>query len=87
MNQYIEEYIRNFVIRQNDGALPEQQNLFKEKDYYELLKPVLELINSHPDYSFEEYRNSLYELSGIEAKVKDFIFTLAFAYNNSKINI
>lgn len=74
MEKYLENYIENLIRIQNTGACLEQQNLYTKKDYYEILKPVIEVVNKYKDYSIEEMRNILYKNSGLEELVKDFIY-------------
>lgn len=74
MQEYIEKYIENLIKKENEGACLEQQNLYSKKDYYELLRPVIEVINKYKDYSIEEMRTLLYKQSGLEESVKNFIY-------------
>ena len=74
LEEYLENYVEKLYHNQNIGALKQQQGLYTKKDYYELLKPVVELVTKYKDYSLEEIRNMLYLKSGIEQKVKDFIY-------------
>ena len=75
LDNYLEEYIKDLMINQNEGALKEQKNLFSEKDYYELLKPVVELVKEYKSDSPEELRDRLYQASGLAKKVEDFVYT------------
>lgn len=74
LENYLEDYVNNLYENQNIGAVPEQQGLYTKKDYFELLKPVIELISNHKDYSIDELRNKLYENSNIEENLIDFIY-------------
>lgn len=74
LEQYLENYVNNLYLRQNLGAKPEQQGLYTKKDYFELLKPVIELIKEYKDYSIDELRAKLYENSNIDANLIDFIY-------------
>lgn len=73
----LENYLKNYVDllfdNQNKGAFVEQQGLFTKKDYYDLLKPVLELIAENKDCSIEELRSKLFKNSNIEQNLNDFI--------------
>ena len=73
MEIFLEEYINNLYEKQNNGAMKEQQGLYSKRDYYELLKPVVDAVSKYKDYSLDELRNILYKQSGIEEKVYDFI--------------
>lgn len=70
---YLDNYVELLFQNQNSGALKEQQGLFTKKDYYDLLKPVLELVSKYKDYTIEELRNKLFENSGVEENLNDFI--------------
>ncbi len=70
---YLDNYVELLFQNQNNGALKEQQGLFTKKDYYDLLKPVLELVSKYKDYTIEELRNKLFENSGVEENLNDFI--------------
>lgn len=74
LEKYLEHYIEDLYQKQNMGAEVIQQGLYSKKDYYELLKPVVELISKHKDYSLDEMRNILFINSGIEEKLKEFIY-------------
>lgn len=76
---YLEEYVNNLYEKQNIGAVAEQQGLYTKKDYFELLKPVVELISNYKDYSIDELRNKLYENSNIEKNLIDFIHNKGMA--------
>jgi len=60
LENYLEKYIEDLYQKQNNGAETIQHGLFSKKDYYELLKPVIELVSKHKDYSLEEMRNNLF---------------------------
>lgn len=69
----LEDYIEKLIKNQNNGATLEQMNLYTTKDYYVLLRPVLDVVQNNPDASMEELRNKLYEESHIEDKIRNFI--------------
>ena len=69
----LENYVENLMENQNNVVCLEQMNLYSKTDYYEILKPVIDVINNNPDASIEELRNKLYEMSPVEDKVKSFI--------------
>lgn len=70
----LENYIDEMMRKQNEGACLEQQNLFTKKDYYQILKPVIEVVNTYKDYSIQEMREILYKNSGLEESVRNFIY-------------
>ena len=94
LEKYLEEYINELYNNQNKGVVLEQQNLYSKKDYYELLKPVIDLFKND-SLSLQEMRELLFKNSGIEEKVRDFIFKkeitpgMVFSYgtNNYKQTI
>lgn len=75
MKSYLENYIDYLIENQNSGCSLEQRNLFSKKDYYEILKPVVELLKEYKDYSINELRKKLFDNSNIEKMVKDFIYS------------
>lgn len=74
LEQYLEDYVNDLYEKQNNGSCLEQQGLYTKKEYYELLKPVIELVSNYKDYSIDELRNKLYENSQIEENLNDFIY-------------
>lgn len=74
LEQYLEDYVNDLYEKQNNGSCLEQQGLYTKKEYYELLKPVIELVSNYKDYSIDELRNKLYENSQIEENLTDFIY-------------
>lgn len=74
LENYLENYVNDLYEKQNLGAMSEQKGLYSKKDYYELLKPVIDYVSKYKDYSIDELRNVLYNESGIEEKVRDFIY-------------
>ena len=74
MENFLEQYVNDLYEKQNNGAFKEQQDLYSKKDYYELLKPVIDIVSKYKDYSLDELRNILYVESRIEEKVNDFIY-------------
>jgi CubicO group peptidase (beta-lactamase class C family) len=73
LENYLEKYVDDLYEKQNLGVSVEQQGLYTKKDYYDLLKPVIELVLNYKDYSIDELRNKLYENSNIEESLVDFI--------------
>lgn len=70
----LENLVEELYEKQNTGCNPEQKGLYTKNQYYELLKPVVDVITNNKDASIEEMRQMLFEQSGIEEKVKDFIY-------------
>ncbi|MDD3341593.1 MAG: serine hydrolase [Bacilli bacterium] len=74
LEKFLIDYINDLYNKQNINMKPEQQNLYTKMQYYELLKPVIDVVNTYKDYSLEEMRSILFQKSGIEEKVTDFIY-------------
>ena len=74
LEKYLEDYVNRLYEKQNNGVSLEQQGLYTKKDYFELLKPVIELVSDYKDYSIDDLRNKLYNDSQIEEKLNDFIY-------------
>lgn len=70
----LDNLVEDLYQKQNNGVAKEQQGLYTKKQYYELLKPVVDVINNSKDATIEEMRNILFEKSGIEELVKNFIY-------------
>ena len=47
----LENMVEELYENQNVGAAPEQQGLYTKKQYFELLKPVVDIIANHKDLS------------------------------------
>lgn len=73
MENYLDEYVKSLMEKQNIGADYYQRSLFSEKQYYELLKEVSVLLKEHPDMTVEEYREELFKKEGIENQIRDFV--------------
>lgn len=73
LEQKLEDYIDLLYERQNTGCEDEQKYHFSKKDYYEMLKPVLDIIKDNKDASLEELREKIKEKSKIEEKIKNFV--------------
>lgn len=74
LDKFLEEYVVKLYNNSNVNMSIEQRNLYSKEKYYILLKPVVELLNKYPDDTIQELRDKLFSLSGIEAKLKDFIY-------------
>ena len=66
----IDEIVEDLYQKQNIVYCQEQKSLYTRKEYYELVKPVIELIACYKDYTIDEFRNLLFEKSKIEDKVR-----------------
>lgn len=90
LEKFLSNYVDKLYINSNKGMCSEQQGLYSKKDYYELLKPVIDMIQQHRDYSIQELRNLLYVNSDIENKVREFVLKketvpgLVFTYGTNK---
>lgn len=76
---FLENYINNLYNYQNQTKCLEQKNLFSKKDYYILLKPVIDLLQKYKDHPLEELRDILYQNSQLEEYLKDFFYTKEMA--------
>lgn len=74
LENYLEQYIEDLYQKQNLSLEKERQGLYSKKDYYELLKPVIELVSTHKDYSLKEMREHLFKESKITEKLEEFIY-------------
>ena len=71
----LEEELKQYVdnLYENQGDLPELKGLFTKKEYYQLLKPVVELLEEKKGYTIDEMREILYKKSQIEEGIKEII--------------
>lgn len=69
----INEYIDELYLAQNIGAQTQQQNLCPKEFYENLVKNVLNIINQNKDASIKELRKKIYEASGVEKSIINFI--------------
>lgn len=74
LDNFLESYIQKLYKNSNVNMSYEQQNLYSIEDYYVLLKPVVELLKKYSDDTIEELREKIYNLSGLDEKIKEFIF-------------
>lgn len=74
LENYLEQYVEELYARQNIGVSLEQKNLYSKKDYYELLRPVVDLVQNHSSFSLDKMRDYLFKASKIEEKLIDFIY-------------
>lgn len=73
LDNFIDEYINNLIINQNNGVTPDLQNLFSRKEYYELLYPVIELLKTSKDESITFLRKELFDRSNILENVSKIV--------------
>ena len=74
LNKFLEEYVLKLYNNSNVNMSIEQRNLYSKEKYYVLLKPVVQLLKKYPDDTIQELKDKLFLLSGIEGKLKDFIY-------------
>lgn len=74
-----ERYIDTLLKNQNNTNINSLQDLYTSKDYENILKRVLNLVNIHPQASTTEIRNILYNESNIKAAIYDVIYKLDLA--------
>ncbi len=70
----LESLVNELYENQNSGCILEQKGLYTKKQYYELLKPVVDIVANNNDASIEDMRKILFEQSRIEEKVRNFIY-------------
>ncbi len=68
-----DEYIEQLILNQNDVLDKTQQDLFSYEDYQKMLEPALSIIKNNPDLTIDELREKIYESSGLEDSIRDFI--------------
>lgn len=74
LDEFLEKYIHTLYERQNFQVTSEQKGLYTKKDYYSILKPVINLIQKKGILSLDEMRTYLFEQSMIDKKLEDFIY-------------
>ena len=72
MENFLDDYINKLYERQNIGAGYDQKNLFSKRDYYLILKDVVDVLKENKDASIQELRDLLYQKSGIEESVRNY---------------
>ncbi len=70
MDSFADKLLENHNLAKEE----EQRNLLTKEDYIEILKPALQIIESNKDASIEEIKEKLYNISGVEESVTDFIY-------------
>ena len=75
MNQKIlDSYVEKLYNNQNIGAQIVQQNLYSKKDYYDILKVVIEVLRENKDKTVEEMKEILFLRSGILDIIKQIVY-------------
>ena len=69
-----DDYINGLLAKQNLTSDITQKNLYSKEDYEHLLKPAFDAIKNNPDLSLEELRDVIFENSGLEDLVRDFVY-------------
>ena len=96
MNQKIlDSYVEKLYNNQNIGAQIVQQNLYSKKDYYDILKVVIEVLRENKDKTVEEMKEILFLRSGILDIIKQIVyeerictgFVFSYGYDNYKETI
>lgn len=70
----IEKYIDELYQSQNIGANENQKNLCPREFYEQLVTKVLNILKQNKDASIKELRKIIYDLSGVEQSIRNFIF-------------
>lgn len=68
LDAFVEDYIEKLYFNENMGANYYQQKLFTKKDYYDLLKPAIDIL-AKDDISLNDARTILYNNSHLEKNV------------------
>ena len=68
-----EEYINNLLINHNNVDDNTQKNLYTKEDFEQLLDFAYRVLESNKDASIDELRDLLFEASGLEESVVNFI--------------
>ncbi len=74
VEKYLQQYVDELYEKQNINADITQQGLYSKKQYYDLLKPVAQLISKNSSLSLQEMRDYLFRASKIEEKIQEFIY-------------
>ena len=72
-NCTVEQYINNWIKRQNTGCGEDQKDSFSKNYYCRLLHIVATTIKENKDKSLDELREILYQKSDLEESIKHFI--------------
>lgn len=74
LNSFLEDYVNSLYYNQNVGAGESQRNLYSRADYYEFLRPVLEVIKENKDATPEELKEILFQRSGLKEAVETLVY-------------
>lgn len=70
----IEHYVNELYENQNKNADETQKNLYSKEGFYEIIRPVFEVIKENKDLTIEEYRSKLFEKVNLEKIIKNFVY-------------
>ena len=71
LEKYLEQYVEELYKNSNQGAKGSQYKASSKEEFYELLKPVIELFKK--DLTIEEMREELYKQSALGENIYKFI--------------
>jgi len=74
MQNILYNYIDTLYENQNNTETKELRGLFSKKDYYEILKDTLQVIEKYPNKDIEFYKEMLLQKSNILEIIKDFVY-------------
>lgn len=77
LNRCLEDYVNGLYYNQNNGAGESGKNLYSRADYYEFLRPVLEVIKENKDATPEELKQILFERSGVTEAIQSLVYKRA----------
>ena len=69
----LQKYINELFHNQNNTDVEWLQNIFSKRDYYNLLKDVLDVIKKNPNMSITSLRLELFKRSGIKEVTTNFV--------------
>jgi len=71
---FLQKHINNLYNNQNQTNTPCLQDIFSKKDYYNLLKIVLDTIKENKNASLTTLRLKLFEKSGLKETIEEFVY-------------
>ncbi len=76
LDSLLDQKVLDFYINQNVGTEnnPQQRNLYSKEEYKRILEPVIRIMKEYPYENLDEWRERLFQQSGIEEKVRKFIY-------------
>ncbi len=74
LNKILFECIDDLFTNQNNTNILEHKYLFCKKEYYELLKTVVEIIQENKYISITDIRHQLYEKSGLKEAMHEIVY-------------